>query len=126
MTFHGFRSHSAELTRGYIPSPSEALLCNTREIRMDHPFVRVEGSGMIAQPMWKSHKSEKSYDVVHIGGGVQWFWRIAYYLTQMGVRNIAVLEAKPSTSLWRLGAPTPRSFIQLPHALKAFAFYDLS
>ncbi len=43
--------------------------------------------------MWRRHELKDSYDVVIIGGGVHGL-ATAYYLTQMGVKNIAVLEAK--------------------------------
>ena len=45
------------------------------------------------EPMWRQHDLKKSYDVVIIGGGGHGL-ATAYYLTKMGVRNIAVLEAK--------------------------------
>lgn len=54
-------------------------------------------------PVWRScdddsadvarHELQDQYDVVIIGGGVHGL-ATAYYLTQLGVRNIAVLEAK--------------------------------
>ena len=43
--------------------------------------------------MWKQHELEKSYDVVIIGGGVHGL-ATAYYLTQIGVKSVAVLEAR--------------------------------
>jgi sarcosine oxidase, subunit beta len=78
---------------------------------------------MIAQPMWKSHELQKSYDVVIIGGGVHGL-ATAYYLTQMGVRNVAVLEAKyigfggsgRNTAIVRSNYRTP----------EGVAFYNLS
>ena len=43
--------------------------------------------------MWKNHDLEKSYDVVIIGAGAHGL-ATAYYLTKLGIRNIAVLEQK--------------------------------
>ena len=43
--------------------------------------------------MWRQHELKDRYDVVIIGGGVHGL-ATAYYLTQMGVRDVAVLEAK--------------------------------
>ena len=43
--------------------------------------------------MWKKHPLKKQYDIVIIGGGAHGL-ATAYYLSRMGVKNIAVLEAK--------------------------------
>ena len=43
--------------------------------------------------MWKNHDLEKSYDVVIIGAGAYGL-ATAYYLTKLGITNIAVLEQK--------------------------------
>jgi sarcosine oxidase subunit beta len=43
--------------------------------------------------MWRRHELEKSYDVVIIGGGGHGL-ATAYYLAKMGIRKIAILEAK--------------------------------
>ena len=43
--------------------------------------------------MWKNHDLEKCYDVVIIGAGAHGL-ATAYYLTKLGITNIAVLEQK--------------------------------
>ena len=43
--------------------------------------------------MWKNHDLEKSYEVVIIGAGAHGL-ATAYYLTKLGISNIAVLEQK--------------------------------
>ena len=43
--------------------------------------------------MWNNHNLEKNYDVVIIGGGAHGL-ATAYYLTKLGITNIAVLEQK--------------------------------
>ena len=43
--------------------------------------------------MWKNHDLKKSYDVVIIGAGAHGL-ATAYYLTKLGITNIAVLEQK--------------------------------
>ena len=45
------------------------------------------------EAMWRQHDLKDAYDVVIIGGGGHGL-ATAYYLTQLGVRNVAVLEAK--------------------------------
>ncbi len=78
---------------------------------------------MVSQRMWQEHELQDQYDVVIIGGGVHGL-ATAYYLTQLGVRNIAVLEAKyvgfggsgRNTAIVRSNYRTP----------EGIAFYDLS
>src|SRR5579872_3229720 len=48
---------------------------------------------MSVEKMWRQHELKDRYDVVVIGGGVHGL-ATAYYLTKMGVRDVAVLEAK--------------------------------
>lgn len=75
------------------------------------------------QRMWREHELKDRYDVVIIGGGVHGL-ATAYYLTQMGVRDVAVLEAKyigfggsgRNTAIVRANYRTP----------EGIAFYDLS
>ena len=43
--------------------------------------------------MWETHDLEKSYDVVIIGAGAHGL-ATAYYLTKLGITNVAVLEQK--------------------------------
>ena len=78
---------------------------------------------MTTQRMWREHELKDRYDVVTIGGGVHGL-ATAYYLTQMGVRDVAVLEAKyigfggsgRNTAIVRSNYRTP----------EGIAFYDLS
>lgn len=78
---------------------------------------------MVSQRMWREHELKDHYDVVIIGGGVHGL-ATAYYLTKLGVKNIAVLEAKyigfggsgRNTAIVRSNYRTP----------EGIAFYDLS
>ena len=78
---------------------------------------------MVAKTMWREHELKDSYDVVIIGGGVHGL-ATAYYLTQLGVRSVAVLEAKyigfggsgRNTAIIRSNYRTP----------EGIAFYDQS
>lgn len=78
---------------------------------------------MNGQPMWRQHDLKDQYDVVIIGGGVHGL-ATAYYLTKLGVKNIAVLDAKyigfggsgRNTAIVRSNYRTP----------EGIAFYDLS
>ncbi|MBF0277410.1 MAG: FAD-dependent oxidoreductase [SAR324 cluster bacterium] len=47
----------------------------------------------MTKKMWKQHDLKKHYDIVIIGGGAHGL-ATAYYLSKMGVRDVAVLEAK--------------------------------
>jgi len=47
----------------------------------------------MSERMWRSHDLKSTYDVVIIGGGAHGL-ATAYYLTRLGVRSVAVLEAK--------------------------------
>ncbi len=44
-------------------------------------------------PMWRRHELRSGYDVVIVGGGAHGL-ATAYYLAKMGIKNIAVLEAR--------------------------------
>jgi sarcosine oxidase subunit beta len=74
-------------------------------------------------PMWRQHELKDRYDVVVIGGGVHGL-ATAYYLTRMGIRDVAVLEAKyvgfggsgRNTAIVRSNYRTP----------EGIAFYDMS
>ena len=43
--------------------------------------------------MWQNHELKKNYDVVIIGGGAHGL-ATAYYLSKLGIKNVAVLEQK--------------------------------
>jgi sarcosine oxidase subunit beta len=78
---------------------------------------------MAIERMWRQHDLRNQYDVVIIGGGVHGL-ATAYYLTQRGIRNIAVLEARyigfggsgRNTAIVRSNYRTP----------EGIAFYDKS
>jgi sarcosine oxidase subunit beta len=78
---------------------------------------------MTVQPMWRQHELKDRYDVVIIGGGVHGL-ATAYYLARLGIRDIAVLEAKyigfggsgRNTAIVRSNYRTP----------EGIAFYDKS
>jgi sarcosine oxidase subunit beta len=78
---------------------------------------------MNVQPMWRQHELKDRYDVVIIGGGVHGL-ATAYYLSRLGIRDIAVLEAKyigfggsgRNTAIVRSNYRTP----------EGIAFYDMS
>lgn len=73
--------------------------------------------------MWREHPLKDRYDVVVIGGGVHGL-ATAYYLTKLGVRDVAVLESKyigfggsgRNTAIIRSNYRTP----------EGIAFYDRS
>ena len=43
--------------------------------------------------MWQNHELKKNYDVVIIGGGAHGL-ATAYYLSKLGINNVAVIEQK--------------------------------
>ena len=73
--------------------------------------------------MWRTHDLAPQYDVVIIGGGVQGL-ATAYYLAQMGAKNVAVLE-KNYIGSGGSGRNTAilRSNYRTPEGIR---FYDLS
>lgn len=81
---------------------------------------------MVTQ-MWREHELKDGYDVVIIGGGVHGL-ATAYYLTQMGVRDIAILEAKyigfggsgRNTAIVRSNYRTPEGIAFYDHSVKLY------
>ena len=77
--------------------------------------------------MWREHELKDRYDVVIIGGGVHGL-ATAYYLTQLGVRDIAVLEAKylgfggsgRNTAIIRSNYRTPEGIAFYDHSVKLY------
>lgn len=77
--------------------------------------------------MWQDHSLKDSYDVVIIGGGVHGL-ATAYYLTQRGVKNVAVLEAKyigfggsgRNTAIVRSNYRTPEGIAFYDHSVKLY------
>ncbi len=82
---------------------------------------------MAADRMWQEHELNDSYDVVIIGGGVHGL-ATAYYLTKLGVRNIAVLEAKyvgfggsgRNTAIIRSNYRTPEGIAFYNHSINLY------
>jgi sarcosine oxidase subunit beta len=77
--------------------------------------------------MWRDHELAKSHDVVIIGGGLHGL-ATAYYLTQLGVRNIAVLEANyigfggsgRNTAIIRSNYRTPEGIAFYNHSVQLY------
>ena len=82
---------------------------------------------MPASRMWRDHELKESYDVVIIGGGVHGL-ATAYYLTKLGVKNIAILEAKyigfggsgRNTAIIRSNYRTPEGIAFYDHSVKLY------
>lgn len=82
---------------------------------------------MPAPRMWRDHPLKDSYDVVIIGGGVHGL-ATAYYLTQRGIKNVAVLEAKyigfggsgRNTAIVRSNYRTPEGIAFYDHSVKLY------
>ena len=73
----------------------------------------------MTQRMWKNHDLKKNYDVVIIGGGAHGL-ATAYYLAQLGITNVAVLEQK----YIGYGVPdvTPQFSVQITEQKKVLNF----
>lgn len=82
---------------------------------------------MPAPRMWQDHPLKDTYDVVVIGGGVHGL-ATAYYLTQLGVTDVAVLEAKyigfggsgRNTAIVRSNYRTPEGIAFYDHSVKLY------
>ncbi len=82
---------------------------------------------MVPERMWREHELKDRYDVVIIGGGVHGL-ATAYYLTQLGVRDVAVLEAKylgfggsgRNTAIIRSNYRTPEGIAFYDHSVKLY------
>ena len=77
--------------------------------------------------MWREHELQESYDVVIIGGGVHGL-ATAYYLSQLGVGKIAVLEARyvgfggsgRNTAIIRSNYRTPEGIAFYDHSVQLY------
>ena len=77
--------------------------------------------------MWREHELQESYDVVIIGGGVHGL-ATAYYLSQLGVGKIAVLEARyvgfggsgRNTAIIRSNYRTPEGVAFYDHSVQLY------
>jgi sarcosine oxidase subunit beta len=77
--------------------------------------------------MWRHLELRDSYDVVIVGGGVHGL-ATAYYLTQLGVRNVAVVEAKyvgyggsgRNTAIVRSNYRTPEGIAFYNHSVQLY------
>lgn len=77
--------------------------------------------------MWREHELKDRYDVVIVGGGVHGL-ATAYYLTKLGVKDIAVLEAKylgfggsgRNTAIVRSNYRTPEGITFYNHSVKLY------
>ena len=77
--------------------------------------------------MWREHELKDRYDVVVIGGGVHGL-ATAYYLTKLGIRDVAVLEAKyigfggsgRNTAIIRSNYRTPEGIAFYNHSVKLY------